>query len=145
MEADRDLSERASSDDRTRLFKVREALLNLHKELLHVERKRYEQNVGPVTNEFEFFRLVTSDPSFAWIGPMTTLIVQIDEKVASKEPITAGEVERLYAETRAVLASPDETPFKTEYTQLLQENPGLVIKHSAVMQALPPVERPQSK
>ena len=72
MESDRDLTERATTDDRTRLFKVREALLNLHKELLNVERKRYEQNVGPVANEFEFFRLVTSDPSFAWIGPMTT-------------------------------------------------------------------------
>ena len=70
--------------------------------------------------------------------------MQIDEKVASKEPITVGEVDGLYAETRAVLASPDETPFKAEYTQLLQENPGLVMKHSAVMQALPPVERPQS-
>jgi hypothetical protein len=95
-----------------------------------------------VANEFEFFRLVTSDPSFAWIGPMTTLIVQIDEKVASKEPITTGEVDVLYTETRVLLASPEETPFKTEYTQLLQENPGLVMKHSAVMQALPPTERP---
>ena len=141
MGRERDLSERASSEDRTRLFKVREALLNLHKELLNVERKRYEQNVGPVANEFEFFRLVTSDHSFAWIGPMTTLIVQIDEKVASKEPISVGEVENLYTETRAVLASPEATAFKTEYTQLLQENPGLVMKHSAVMQALPPVER----
>ncbi len=122
---------------------MREALLNLHKELLNVERKRYERNVGPVANEFEFFRLVTSDPSFAWIGPMTTLIVQIDEKVASKEPISVGEVENLYAETRAVLASPETTPFKTEYTQLLQENPDLVMKHSAVMQAVPPLERPQ--
>ncbi len=91
MEDDRDLTERATPDERARLFKVREALLNLHKELLHVERKRYEQNVGPVTNEFEFFRLVTLDPSFAWIGPMTTLIVQIDERVASKEPITGKE------------------------------------------------------
>lgn len=141
MGDERDLAARATTDERTRLFKVREALLNLHKELLNVERKRYEFTNGPVANEFEFFRLVTSEPSFAWIGPMTTLIVQIDEKVASKEPITAGEVDNLYAETRSLLASPEETPFKREYTQLLQENPGLVMKHSAVMQALPPVER----
>lgn len=141
MGTDRDMSERATTDDRTRLFKVREALLDLHKELLNVERKRYEANVGPVSNEFEFFRLATSDPSFAWIGPMTALIVQIDEKVASKEPITAGEVANLYGDTRLLLASPEETPFKAEYTQLLQENPGLVMKHSAVMQALPPIER----
>jgi hypothetical protein len=142
MGTERDLTERATTDDRTRLFKVREALLNLHKELLNVERQRYEKTAGPVGNEFEFFRLVTSDPSFAWIGPMTTLIVHIDEKVASKEPITAGDVEGLYAETRLLLASPEETPFKAEYTQFLQESPGLVMKHSAVMQALPPVERP---
>jgi hypothetical protein len=145
MTQDRDLTAAASTEDRTHLFKVREALLNLHKALLNVERKRYEQNIGPVANEFEFFRLVTSDPSFAWIGPMTTLIVQIDEQVASKEPITVGSVDALYAETRSVIASPTETPFKSEYNQLLQENPDLVMKHSAVMQALPPVERPPQK
>lgn len=143
MAKDRDMDAIATSDDRTQLYKVREALLNLHKSLLHVERKRYEQNVGPVSNEFEFFRLATSDPSFAWIGPLTTLIVQIDEQVASKEPISAGAVENLYAETRAVVASSTETPFKLEYNQLLQENPDLVMNHSAVMQALPPVEKPK--
>ncbi len=144
MGQERDLNAAATAEDRTQLFKVREALLNLHKAVLHVERQRYEQNVGPVANEFEFFRLATSDPSFAWIGPLTTLIVQIDEQVASKEPITAGSVDALYAETRSVIASPTETPFKAEYNQLLQENPDLVMKHSAVMQALPPVDRKQS-
>lgn len=143
MDQERDLNTAATTDDRTQLFKVREALLNLHKAVLNVERKRYEQNVGAVTNEFEFFRLATSDPSFAWIGPLTSLIVQIDEQVASKEPITAGAVDALYRDTRAVVASSTETPFKAEYNQLLQENPDLVMKHSAVMQALPPVERRQ--
>jgi hypothetical protein len=145
MDQERDLTEAATSDDRTQLFKVREALLNLHKALLNVERGRYERNVGPVANEFEFFRLATSDPSFAWIGPVTTLIVQIDERVASKEPISVGAVESLYGETRSVLASSSDTPFKAEYNQLLQENPDLVMKHSAVMQALPPVERPRQQ
>ena len=36
-------------------FQGAEALLNLHKAVLNVERKRYELNVGPVANEFEFF------------------------------------------------------------------------------------------
>lgn len=143
MGHERDVNGAATPDDRAQLFKVREALLNLHKALLNVERVRYEQNVGPVANEFEFFRLATSDPSFAWIGPLTTLIVQIDEQVASKEPITLGAVDALYGETRSVLASTIETPFKVEYNQLLQENPELVMKHSAVMQALPPPERAQ--
>ena len=145
MDQERDLSAVASPDDRAHLFKVREALLNLHKALLHVERTRYEQRVGPVANEFEFFRLATSDPSFAWIGPLTTLIVQIDEQVASKQPISVGAVDNLYSESRAVLASTTDTPFKQEYNQLLQENPELVMKHSAVMQALPPVERPKEE
>lgn len=143
MGNERDTSSAATPEDRTHLFKAREALLNLHKSLLNVERKRYEQNVGPVANEFEFFRLATTDPSFAWIGPLTSLIVQIDEQVASKEPITVGAVDSLYIETRAVLASASDTPFKQEYNQLLQEHPELVMKHSAVMQALPPAERPK--
>lgn len=141
MGTDRDMDAVATPEDRAQLFKAREALLNLHKALLNVERQRYEQNVGPVANEFAFFRLATSDPSFAWIGPLTTLIVQIDEQVASKEPITVGAVDDLYTATRSVLASPTSTPFKLEYNQFLQEYPDLVMKHSAVMQALPPAER----
>ncbi|MCC6673636.1 MAG: hypothetical protein IT339_00455 [Thermomicrobiales bacterium] len=141
MDKERNPDEVASAGDRTRLFKVREALLDLHKALLNVERRRYEQNVGPVPNEFTFFRLASSDPSFAWIGPLTTLIVQIDEQVASKEPITAGAVDGLYRETRSVIASATETSFKLEYNRLLQESPELVMKHSAVMQALPPAKR----
>ena len=97
MENERDLDVAATAEDRTQLFKVREALLNLHKALLNVERRRYEQNAGPVANEFEFFRLATQDPSFAWIGPLTALIVQIDEQVASKEPITVGAVDHSMA------------------------------------------------
>ncbi len=141
MTTDHESGAAATAEERTRLFKVREALLDLHKTLLHLERRRYEENVGPVSNEFEFFRLATSDPSFAWIGPLTSLIVQIDEQVASKEPISSAGVETLYGETRAVLASPNGTPFQQEYNQLLQEHPDLVMRHSAVMQALPPVKR----
>ncbi len=144
MDNERNPDEVASTGDRTRLFKVREALLDLHKALLNVERRRYEKMFGPVPNEFTFFRLASSDPSFAWIGPLTTLIVQIDEQVASKEPITAGAVDGLYTETRSVIASSIETPFKLEYNQLLQENPDLVMKHSAVMQALPPAKGPKA-
>lgn len=134
----------ATAAERTRLFKVRETLLDLHKTLLNVERKRYERNVGPVTNEFEFFRLATSDPSFEWIGPLTTLIVQIDEKAASKEPITTSEIDELYTEIRSVVASPTETSFQQQYNQLLQDHPDLVMQHSAVMQALPPAKRSKS-
>ena len=143
MTDERGPSSAATTEERTRLFRVREALLDLHKALLNAERKRYERDIGPVANEFAFFRLATSDPSFAWIGPLTTLIVQIDEQVASKEPITTSAVDTLYRESRAVLASATETPFKREYNQLLQEDPELVMRHSAVMQALPPAERPR--
>jgi hypothetical protein len=41
------------------------------------------------------------------------------------------------------LVSSTDTTFKAEYYQLLQENPDLVMKHSAVMPALPQGERPR--
>lgn len=144
MTHDHHLSGSATPAERTTLFKARETLLDLHKTLLNIERKRYEQNVGPVVNEFEFFRLATSDPAFAWINPLTSLIVAIDEKVASREPITSREIDDLYGEIRSVIASSTETPFQREYNQLLQEHPDLVMRHSAVMQALPPVKRSQT-
>ena len=61
------------------LLELHGALLKLHKALLDSEKIIYEKNVGPIRSPNHFFQLLTGDPYFAWLRPVSQLIVAIDE------------------------------------------------------------------
>jgi hypothetical protein len=61
------------------LKSVREILLSLHKALLDSERTSYELVHGKINSSSEFLQLLINDNRFAWLRPVTTLIVQIDD------------------------------------------------------------------
>ncbi len=71
---------------RQKLTELRQILLTLHKALLDSERTSYEIVHGPVASPAAFLQLLIHDNSFQWLRPITTLIVQIDEKLAAKKP-----------------------------------------------------------
>ena len=57
---------------RKRLEEIRQALLTLHKALVDSERITYEQTVGPIQSPNHFLQLLTRDPWFGWLQPLTT-------------------------------------------------------------------------
>ena len=80
------LSGPPTDDARQRLTGLREALLTLHKALLDSERTAYEIVHGPIQGPAAFLQLLINDARFAWLRPITTLVVQIDEALAAKRP-----------------------------------------------------------
>lgn len=78
-----------------RLRDTRALLLRLHKALLDSERIVYEQFHGRIPSSGEFFRLVIEHEWFSWLRPMSQLIVQIDDVLSPKEPMTLGQAEEL--------------------------------------------------
>jgi len=73
---------------------------------------------------------VINDPYFAWIRPVSELIVQIDEFTESKEPTDPPDGEALLAQARSLLA-PSESggPFQREYHRAVQESPDVATAH----------------
>src|SRR5581483_12360597 len=57
---------------------IRAALLALHRELVEEERRRYEKIHGRQSGA-DFLQTLIADPAFAWLAPLTTLIVRLDE------------------------------------------------------------------
>lgn len=108
------------------LYQVKEsryALLVLHKKLLDAERARYERANGRVPGPGALLQLVLNDPWFAWLRPISTLVVQIDERMDAKEPVQTIEAERLLAEIRAVIQLDDAVgPFQQRYRDVEPEN-----------------------
>lgn len=123
---------------REKLTELRETLLTLHKALLDSERTSYELVHGTIASPAAFLQLLINDNWFAWLRPVTTLLVQIDETLAAKNPpATAREFEQLIADTRALLSPSRETNgFWKRYSGVMQRDPGVAVLHEQVEKQL---------
>ncbi|MEW6683590.1 MAG: hypothetical protein AB1451_11815 [Nitrospirota bacterium] len=74
---------------RHRSLELRNALLALHKALIDSERVSYEKAMGKIQSPNQFLHLLTSDPWFAWLQPLSSLIVSVDEILDQKEPLAS--------------------------------------------------------
>src|SRR5579872_3547035 len=92
----------------TNIPPLRDALLALHKTLVDSERVTYEQTIGAIQSPNQFLQLLTHDPWFAWLHPLSELIVRLDEAEEEKEPLTAADKDALVNQIRALLV-PSET------------------------------------
>ena|SRR5579883_2896610 len=122
--------------DPQRLAVLRSPLLKLHKALVDSERIEYEKTIGKITSPNHFLQLLTTDPWFAWLSPLSQLIVSIDEALDPKEPLTAAAVEALLQQA-ALLLQPSETGsgFAKHYFEAMQRDPDVVLAHRDVVKA----------
>lgn len=122
-----------------RLRELRKALLRLHKVLVDVERAAYERAHGRVASPGEMFRMLIEHPWFAWLRPLSALIVRIDEALAGEEPLGEEEGRALVLETRALLGASEGAPGLGErYWAAIQNDPGVALAHGAVVARLGP-------
>jgi hypothetical protein len=125
-----------NDDERRMLTDLRHALLPLHKALLEYERTMYERTHGHVAKG-ELLRVIVTDPQFAWLRPVSEMIVRIDQMLDAETPDTVAEIDAIVAQARRLVA-PDETgrPFEQRYLAALQDVPDAVIAHAAVAKVL---------
>ncbi|HEX7112118.1 MAG TPA: hypothetical protein VF216_06725 [Mizugakiibacter sp.] len=137
-----DPSSSAAFDARARLVALRKALLDLHKALLAETRASHERLFGPVPSTAALLELVTADPWFAWLHPLTELIVGIDEALDADVPPGAEALDALQRRTNALVAGDAETEgFARSYRDALQRDPAIAIAHAAVRRQLDALKR----
>ena len=118
--------------ERGLLTDLRRALLHLHKTLLDWERTAYERIHGRVSSH-DLLQAILGDPQFAWLRPLSELIVRIDELMAHEAPDTSADVNAILDRARA-LVSPEDTAgsYAQRYHAALQEHPDAVFAHRDV-------------
>ncbi|HUQ75792.1 MAG TPA: hypothetical protein VM183_13790 [Burkholderiales bacterium] len=117
---------------------VRRRLLELHKALVDVERDGYERTRGRMPDG-DFLKALIDDPAFAWLAPLTALIVRLDEVEGEALPTEyVAEIKRLLKPDDLGLA------FQRRYYEMLQKSPDALVAHGAVMQSLSRYARPKS-
>ncbi len=118
------------------LADLRLALLRLHKVLLDWERGGYERIHGRQSSN-DLLNALLNDPQFAWLRPMSQLIVRIDEILGEKTPPMRNDVEAVVSQVKA-LTSPNETGnvYERRYDMVLQEDPDAVFAHRDLLALL---------
>ena len=116
------------------LAHLREALLALHKALVDSERVSYEQNIGTIPSANHFLKLLTDDPWFAWLHPLSELIITMDAALDAKvkTPLTAELATALVKRTGELLVAAETGEgFARHYFDALQRDPDVVMAHAA--------------
>ncbi len=133
-----ELPEAAPDPARQKLTELRQSLLTLHKALLDSERTSYEIVHGTIPSASAFLQLLINDNWFAWLKPVTSLLVQIDETLAAKKPpATSRDFERLINDTRALLSpSREANGFWKRYSGAIQRDPGVAVLHQEMEKQL---------
>ncbi|MDQ2713246.1 MAG: hypothetical protein M3Y24_13625 [Acidobacteriota bacterium] len=124
---------------RQKLQLVRNTVLALHKALLDSERTAHELVHGSIASPTAFLQLLINDPRFAWLQPMTNLIVLIDETLAArKPPAEAPAFAQLALVTRALLSpsTDPENDFWKRYSAAIARDPVVSVLHEQVQQEL---------
>jgi hypothetical protein len=115
---------------------LRQALLRLHKTLLDWERAGYERIHGRQSSN-DLLTALLNDPQFAWLRPISQLIVRIDEVLGDKTPPMRNDVDAVVSQVRA-LTSPNAEGniYERRYDTVLQEHPDAVFAHRDVLKLL---------
>jgi hypothetical protein len=131
--------------ERERLVGLRRALLHLLKTLLDWERVAYDRAQGRRTPPAELLRIVMSDPQFAWLRPLSELIVRIDGALDMEAPDTPVDVDVIVAQARLLVAPEGESAYTRRYHTALQEHPDAVLAHGVVTTILKSAPRPPER
>ena len=126
-----DSPERAAQ--REALREVSKNLLPLHRALIEAAKEDYAFAVRPIDKPAELLRLLTDDPFFAWLKPVTSLIVDIDEM--ARMDFEASDVAALADRLDALFGPKAGEEFARSYVPMLQRSVDIAMSHAAVRKA----------
>jgi hypothetical protein len=118
---------------RQQVIDIRNSLLRLHKMLLDSERSLYEKVHGTIASPAAFLQLLIGDPWFAWLKPMTALVVEIDETLAARDLADNDDFRQLISRA-GILLNPAEPNhgFAEHYADVIQRDSGVADLHAEI-------------
>lgn len=119
---------------RTALRDLWKQLLPLHRALIDAARDEYAAGVAPVSGPTHLLQLLNEDPFFAWLKPLTSLIVDLDEM--TRVDFDRAQVDAVVARIERLFGIEADIDFSTRYIPLLQRDVDVAIAHAAVRQLL---------
>jgi hypothetical protein len=119
---------------RAALREMSKVLLPLHRALIAAAGDDFAFAYGRVAAPTELHQLVRDNPFFAWLKPLTSVIVDIDEMVRTDfEPSDAYAIA---ARIEQLFGAGADAAFSERYVPLLQREVDVAIAHAAIRKTL---------
>ncbi len=113
---------------RKKLETLSQRLKEVHRLLLSKERQESERRLGTSLSPLQFFQILTTDPSYAWLQPYTSLLAQMDTVVDEADVVTAQHVQSFKSQVTAL--------FSPRYLQHVEGDPQFLALHTSLIEAL---------
>jgi hypothetical protein len=115
---------------RAALREISRLLIPLHRALIDAARDDYAFAYGPVDQPTRLLALLNEDPFFAWLKPITTLIVDIDEM--ARRDFELADAAGIADRVESMFGSSPNPEFAQKYIPLLQRSVDVAIGHAAL-------------
>ena len=119
---------------RAMLRGLSQQLLPLHRALIEAARADYAATVAPVNGPNHLLQLLGEDPHFAWLKPVTSLIVDIDE--LARKDFEKSDASAIADRVEALFGSSPSPEFSAKYVPILQRSVDVAVSHAAVRNAV---------
>ena len=119
---------------RASLREISRLLLPLHRSLIEAARADFALAYSEVQKPSHLLHLLNEHPFFAWLKPMTSLIVDIDEM--SRVDFEPQQFEEIVRRVEALVGNGAGSDFAGHYLPMLQRDVDMAIAHAALRQAL---------
>jgi hypothetical protein len=122
---------------RIKLNDLAQALRSTHSTLLEVVKKEYEAAHGTIKGPFAYFQLVTNDPVFQWLRPLSGMMASLDDLLDNKRDLKPSDAEQIKLEVEQLFkfAKGSET-FATQFHAREKLESEIKTRHAEVRKAL---------
>ena len=121
---------------RKQFSELSQALQGLHRELLMLEAKLLEAQLGRKISPYELLDASLNNPTLAWLRHMSAMIVNIDTVVDESENLSAAEAHQIASAVSELIenqgANAATSAFWDKYSSYLSSNPDIIMRHSQV-------------
>jgi hypothetical protein len=117
---------------RASLREIWKQLMPLHRALIDAAGAEYAASVQPLSGPGHLLNLLQEDPFFAWLKPLTSLIVDIDSM--SRTDFERADVDQVIARFERLFGSTADPEFSSKYVPILQRDFDVAIAHATIRQ-----------
>ena len=126
----------AQQAQRQRLDELARALRHTHSALLEAVKADFEGLNGKIGGPFHFFQLVTADPFFQWLRPLSGAMASLDEFIDEKRLLQPTEISGIKDAIHALLAQDDPSGFGANFETRVRDSQSLADHRTDLLETL---------
>ncbi len=121
---------------RQRLDELARVLRQTHSALLEAVKADFENLNGKIGGPFHFFQLVTADPFFQWLRPLSGAMASLDELIDEKRLLQPVEISGIKDAIHALLSQDEPSGFGANFETRVRDSQTLAKYRSDVLETL---------